>query len=225
MSSPTQPPPPVHVVLIDDHDVIHAGITDWCRQAQPPIIVSAAYRTAVDFLQHYPQPTGGVDVVVLDLELHSQRLDFEALAEITAAGHRVIVYSHIEHHEVILRCLDLGAATYLAKSEGRQHLIEALHAAGTDNAYVGPLMAAAICSDRSTGRPALSSREIEVLQAWFQTESKDIVAQRLHIEPTTVRTHLQRIRARYAASGRPAPTKAALLARAIQDGIISIADV
>jgi hypothetical protein len=64
-----------------------------------------------------------------------------------------------------------------------------------------------------------------VLVAWFQTENKEAVGKRLFIEPTTVCTHLQRVRANYAAVGRPAPTKAALIARAIQDGILSVDDL
>ena len=74
-------------------------------------------------------------------------------------------------------------------------------------------------------RPDLAPREREVLIAWFRTDSKDGVAQQLHIAPTTVRTHLQRVRAKYAAVGRPATTKAALVARALQDGLIDVDDL
>jgi DNA-binding CsgD family transcriptional regulator len=70
--------------------------------------------------------------------------------------------------------------------------------------------------------PRLSAREREILIAWLQTDSKSSVAERFHITPSTVRTYLQRIRAKYADMGRPAPTKASLVARAIQDGILSI---
>ncbi|BBY83929.1 LuxR family transcriptional regulator [Mycolicibacterium pulveris] len=74
-------------------------------------------------------------------------------------------------------------------------------------------------------KPRLAAREIEVLLSWLQTESKEVVAERLNISPTTVRTHLQRIRAKYAAVGRPARTKAALAARAIQDGLLNVDDL
>jgi hypothetical protein len=37
-----------------------------------------------------------------------------------------------------------------------------------------------------------------------------------------VNTHFGRVRTKYAAIGRPAPTKAALIARALQDGLINI---
>ncbi len=79
--------------------------------------------------------------------------------------------------------------------------------------------------DSPLPRPDLAPREKEVLLAWIRTDSKDGVARQLHIAPTTVRTHLQRIRAKYAAVGRPATTKAALVARAIQDGLIDVDDL
>ena len=126
---------------------------------------------------------------------------------------------------MILSALDIGAVTFLAKSERKEHLIDAIRAAGTDTPYVGPRMAGAMLNDSAVGRPNLAPREKEVLIAWFRTESKDLVARQLQIAPTTVRTHLQRVRAKYAAAGRPATTKAALVARAIQDGIVSVDDM
>jgi DNA-binding CsgD family transcriptional regulator len=104
-------------------------------------------------------------------------------------------------------------------------LIDAIRAARTDTPYVGPRMALAMLNDSTVGRANLAPREKEVLVAWFRTESKDLVARQLQIAPTTVRTHLQRIRAKYAAVGRPATTKAALVARAIQDGIVNVDDI
>nr|WP_084247661.1 helix-turn-helix transcriptional regulator [Gordonia hydrophobica] len=70
--------------------------------------------------------------------------------------------------------------------------------------------------------PALSRREIEVLLAWMAAESKEDAATRLFISQSTVSTHISRIRAKYAAVGRPAPTKAHLLARALQDGYTTL---
>jgi DNA-binding CsgD family transcriptional regulator len=74
-------------------------------------------------------------------------------------------------------------------------------------------------------RPELAPREKEVLLAWILNDNKDDVARQLEISATTVRTHLQRIRDKYAAAGRPANTKATLLARAIQDGLIDVNDL
>ena len=77
----------------------------------------------------------------------------------------------------------------------------------------------------SQHQPHLSDRELEVLTLWFQCESKQLVADRMRITPRTVGTYLDRIRVKYGNVGRPAPTKAALLARAIQDGLIDVDDL
>jgi len=161
------------------------------------------------------------------LEPRQQRngVDFTGLDRIVSQRHRVIVYSHFATDEVILTALDRGAVTYLTKSESKDHLIDAIRAAGTDTPYVGPRMALAMLNDSTVGRANLAPREKEVLIAWFRTESKDLVARQLQIAPTTVRTHLQRVRAKYASVGRPATTKAALVARAIQDGIVNVDDI
>lgn len=71
-------------------------------------------------------------------------------------------------------------------------------------------------------RPRLSPREVEVLLRWLRCDSKNTVAADLYLSIGTVNTHLARIRAKYRAVGRSAPTKAALVARAVQDGLISL---
>ena len=66
-------------------------------------------------------------------------------------------------------------------------------------------------------RPELSKRERQVLLAWLRADSKLEAANSLYISVGTMNTHLTRIRTKYATVGRPAGTKAALLARALQD--------
>jgi DNA-binding NarL/FixJ family response regulator len=211
------------VTVIDDHEAIQLAVQIWCARADPPIALRAGYAVTSEFLLAHRE--GPPVVVVFDLEQRQHRPDFLGLERVSALGHRVIVYSHLAGDEVILRCLELGAVTFVVKSEGKSHLIDAIRAALVNEPYVGPRMAKAMFHDRSVGRPKLGPREKEVLIAWFQTESKDLVGHKLAISPTTVRTHLQRVRAKYAAVGRPAPTKSALVARAIQDGIIFLDDL
>nr|WP_296765414.1 LuxR C-terminal-related transcriptional regulator [Rhodococcus sp. (in: high G+C Gram-positive bacteria)] len=74
-------------------------------------------------------------------------------------------------------------------------------------------------------RAGLTAREVTVLRAWLDCDSKLEVGGRLHIALGTVNTHLTRIRDKYALVGRAAPTKAALVARALQDGIVTLDDL
>jgi DNA-binding CsgD family transcriptional regulator len=77
---------------------------------------------------------------------------------------------------------------------------------------------------QATG-PALTGREVEVLRTWLICDSKEAAGRSLFIGAATVNTHIARIRGKYDAVGRPAATKSALLARALQDGLISIEEL
>jgi len=92
----------------------------------------------------------------------------------------------------------------------------------TDRMSWSASLSQAFGSDVGSGRPALAPREVEVLLEWFQSESKAMVGQSLGISVRTVNTYLDRVRIKYANAGRPAPTKANLVARAIQDGWVSL---
>ena len=210
-------PQPVRIGVIDDHAIIHDGISGWCAIAEPPITIVASFTSPEVFARELPP----LDVVVLDLQFDQRRPDLSTVRRLSDHGYRVIVFSQHTATDLVLECLDLGAVTYLSKSEGREHLIAAIHAACTVQPYLGPTMAKAMKNDPASNKPTLSAREQEVLLCWFQTETKGLVAKRLYITVGTVDTHLARIRLKYAAVGREAKTKAALLGRAIQDGLIT----
>ncbi len=213
------------VIVVDNHEAIHAGIRHWCSQADPPIAVVASYRSVDELLTHHPGSAAGAEVVVFDVELQPGRPGLGELRRIVDLGHRVVVYTHITAAEIMLQAMEAGAASFVTKLDDCTHLVDAIRVANRGGAHIAPHAAAALCHNAIFGRPQLAPREKEVLLAWFQTDSKDEVARRLSIAPTTVRTHLERVRAKYAAAGRSAPTKAALVARAIQDGIISADDI
>lgn len=215
----------ISVVVVDGQDVVHAGVEAWLTGSQPPIKIVGNFSDPDDFISAHPSATPDVDVVLFALQYEGRGPQFDALHKVCVGGHRVIVYSYLATDEVILTSLDAGALTYVTKSESGKHLCAAVGAARSNTPYVAPRMANALLNDKRLGRPHLSEREKEVLVAWFQTENKELVGKRLFIEPSTVRSHLQRVRAKYAAVGRPAPTKAALVARAIQDGILSVDDL
>ncbi len=213
---------PITVAVVDDHDVVHAGIEAWCRDTDPPITVAGSY---TDPAELDPADLAEVDVIVLDLQFQESRSGLEVLRRFVAAGLRVVVYTTSTDAGTVLTCLDYGAACFLTKSEGKRHLVAAIQAAAANTPYLGPTMAGAMADDRREERPVLSPREKEVLLHWFRTDSKNLVASALYISTATVNTHLARVRTKYAAVGRPATTKAALIARALQDGLITLDDV
>ena len=82
-----------------------------------------------------------------------------------------------------------------------------------------------MCHDDNTPPgldPGLTHRESQILCAWLVEDSKSRAAERLYVTTSTVATTVERIRRKYSAVGRPARTKAALLARAVQDDLIAL---
>lgn len=205
---------PIGVAIVDDHPVVIDGVRAWLA-TEPRLRVLATGDDPDVVLRAAPE----ADVVLLDLRLHG-RMVLDKLAELSAAGRRVVVYSEHGDPETMLAALDAGAAAFLAKHEGREHCVATVLAAATDRPYVPPTLAGAMVGDPRPDRPALSDKEREALLLWFQSMSKASVARRMRISEHTVKQYVDRARIKYTRAGRPAATKAALLARAIEDGLV-----
>ena len=59
---------PVRIAIIDDHDVVHAGIQAWCGEAEPPIELAASFLQPAEYFAAYTEPSRDIDVVLLDLQ-------------------------------------------------------------------------------------------------------------------------------------------------------------
>lgn len=212
----------ITAVIVDDHAAIAAGVRYWCDQAVPPIsLIDAGDRLA----GVWTGPGADADVVIFDLELVPRNPDFGELRRLVDSGRRVIVYSQHSENATAIKCIDLGALAYLTKREGPDHLVPAIRAAAQGLPYTGPSLSGALAADDAPDRPRLSPRETEVLRAWFASSSKELVAAKLHITVKTVDTYIARVRVKYANVGRAARTKSELVSRALDDGIITLAEL
>ncbi|MGC0334808.1 two-component system nitrate/nitrite response regulator NarL [Streptomyces sp. SAI-170] len=202
---------PVTVAIVDDHPVVIEGVKSWL--AEEP-------RISVCHTGDYADVEPGIaDVLILDLNLHGT-LALPWVAKLAAAGQRVIAFSQFTDQQTVLDALEAGACEFVAKNEGRDHLMNTVLAAAGDRPYVTPTAAGVLVGDLGGGRPKLSSQERTALLWWFQSMSKSSVARRMGVSVHTVDVYIRRARVKYAQVGRSAPTKADMLARAIEDGLI-----
>jgi two-component system, NarL family, nitrate/nitrite response regulator NarL len=207
----------VTVAIIEDHPVVTEGVASWIRSdpGQRVRLVQTARDLTV--LRAVPRPS--VDVVILDLELSGELVTTQ-IPGLVAGGFRVVAFSGHSDPAIVMETLDNGAHAYVSKEEGHDHLVGAVLAAAADRPYVTRSQARAILADERPDRPALSQQEQQALLLWFQGMSKASVGRRMSISENTVRQYISRARAKYAATGRPARSKDALLVRAIEDGVI-----
>jgi two-component system, NarL family, nitrate/nitrite response regulator NarL len=208
--------------IVEDHPVVIEGITSW-------ISADPEHRIQVVLVAHdlmAPEPVTGpvADVLILDLELNGQLVTSQ-VPRLVAAGNRIVAFSAHSGPGLVRDVLDSGAYAYVAKDEGRDYLVEAVLAAAADRPCVTRSQAKAFLGDDGPERPSLSNQERQALLLWFQGMSKASVGRRMSITENTVRQYIDRARMKYAALGRPALSKDALLARAIEDGIITPGEV
>jgi two-component system nitrate/nitrite response regulator NarL len=213
---------PVTAVIIEDHPVVTEGVVSWIR-SDPGQRVRVV-QTARDLTGLRAAPAPLADVVILDLEL-SGELIITQIPGLVAAGYRIVAFSGHSEPAIVMDTLDSGAHAYVSKEEGRDHLVEAVLEAAADRPYVTRSQAKAMLADQRPARPALSQQEQQALLLWFQGMSKASVGRRMSISENTVRQYINRARAKYAATGRDAPSKDALLARAIEDGVIKLGEI
>jgi two-component system, NarL family, nitrate/nitrite response regulator NarL len=213
---------PIRIAVVDDHPVVIEGVRSWVAAAPGAGIEVVLAAETIDALLAPDAPE--TDVALVDLNLDGV-LVTDAIAELCSAGRRIVVYSQYADPETILAVLDAGACDFIAKNEGREHCVQTIVAVAADRPYVTPSLAGAMVSDSRPQRPHLSEQERTVLLLWFQSTSKESVARRMGISENTIRQYIARARVKYAGAGRPAPTKAALLARAIEDGIVSAEEI
>jgi DNA-binding NarL/FixJ family response regulator len=211
----------VKLAVVDDHQVVLDGIRAWIAADPADRLEVVADGYWVDSV--LAGPGRAADVLVLDLGIFNRSVA-DRVGEL-ALDRRVVVFSAETNDETIRAVLDAGATAYLTKHEGAEHFIDTVAAAATDRPYVTPSVAKAILGDASPGRPLLSTQEQRALRLWFQQPKKHNVAREMAISVETVDQYISRARVKYAAVGRPAPNKAAMVARAIEDGLIRPEDV
>jgi two-component system, NarL family, nitrate/nitrite response regulator NarL len=212
----------VKVAIVEDHPVVVAGVRSWLDADPHGRLEITAVTDDVSGLIGSSRPPA--DVTIVDLELGGRLINAE-LREAVAAGCRVVVFSAHSDPSIVMEVLDAGAHAYVAKDEGAEHLLDAVLDAAADRPHVTRSQAKAILTDTSQSRPGLSAQERQALLLWFQGMSKASVGRRMRISENTVRQYINRARMKYATAGRLAPSKDALLARAIEDGIISPVEV
>jgi two-component system nitrate/nitrite response regulator NarL len=129
-----------------------------------------------------------------------------------APGERVVAFIPASAAEAAGVLTAYGIRAVVSQSRHRRHLIEAI-------------VAAAAGDQPAEVSIRLSDRERIALVWWLRSMTKASVARRMGISPHTVDMYIKRIRAKYAAVGYALPTKADLLARALEDGLVGPEDV
>jgi DNA-binding NarL/FixJ family response regulator len=194
--------PRVRVLLVDDDDLMRAGLRAVLA-SDPAIEVvgeAADGRVAADRARAL-RP----DVVLMDVRMPD--LDgISATREVLAASPevKVVIVTTFEQDDYVFGALAAGASGFLLKRTKPEELIAAIHTIAAGDSLLSPSVTRTVIDRmaRTHSRTAgaderrleeLTPREREVLELIARGLSNSEIARALVIEDSTVKTHVKRI--------------------------------
>jgi DNA-binding NarL/FixJ family response regulator len=192
---------PVRVLLVDDDDLMRAGLTAVLSSDETIEVVGEAPdgRAAVErAIELRP------DVVLMDVRMPG--LDgIAATRELLAVSPdvKVVVLTTFEQDDYIFGALSAGASGFLLKRTRPEELIAAIHTVAAGDSLLSPSVTRTVIQ-RLAGQPApdakaeaqldeLTARERDVLELIARGLSNGEIAAKLVIEESTVKTHVRHI--------------------------------
>jgi DNA-binding NarL/FixJ family response regulator len=200
----------IRLVIVDDHPVVRDGLSGIFSGAEGFEVVGLAAdgREGVELVRRLDP-----DVVLMDLRM--PRMDgVAAIREL--AGRRVLVLTTFDGDSDVLPAIEAGATGYLLKDAPREELYRAVRAAARGEAVLSPPVATRVLRAARSDEPALSARELEVLELVARGSTNREAAQQLFISEATVKTHLLHV---YAKLG--VPDRASAVAAAFDRGLLT----
>lgn len=200
-------PPPIRVLVVDDHAVVRAGLARLLAGA-PDIDVVAQAADGAEAISVVRQVAP--DVVVMDLQMPGTD-GVTATKSITReSSAQVLVLTSFSDSDRIVAALDAGAVGYLLKDADADELIAGVRAVHQGESPLHPRAARALLSARSqSARSDLTPRERQVLALVREGLVNKQIARRLGISERTVKAHLS---SAFAAIGVQDRTQAAVWA-------------
>jgi DNA-binding NarL/FixJ family response regulator len=194
-------PPPVRILLVDDDDLMRAGLRAVLSSDQSVRVVGEASngRAAVSAVRaHSP------DLILMDVRMPD--LDgIAATREVLTASPevKVVILTTFEDDQYIFGALSAGASGFLLKRTRPEELLTAIHTVAAGDSLLSPSVTRTVIA-RMTQVPApddgaherleeLTAREREVLELVARGLSNSEIADTLVIEESTVKTHIKRI--------------------------------
>jgi DNA-binding NarL/FixJ family response regulator len=206
---------PIGVVVLDDHEMVAAGMSALAATSDPPAVVRSA-GPAPAAARAAAQPG---DVVLLDIDLGPAAPPIAELVEaFTDVGCHVLLVSAVGDSSRIKAAVFAGALGYVPKRAAPAVLAEAMVTVARGETYLTADLAAVLAAPAD--RPDLSQQEMTAVRLYASGLTTEAVGRRMNVTQSTVKEYLDRVRAKYAAVGRAARTRTQLANEAMRDGFV-----
>lgn len=208
----------VTVVVGDDHPMYREGVVRAMKESGRIQVVAEVGdgRAALSAIREHAPAVALLDYRMPELD------GLEVVNAVTRDGlpTHVLLLSATEDPATVYEALAAGAAGYLTKESDRDEIVAAVISCAGGAGYVPTQIASGLALEvrqRARGDATLlSPREGEIIKLIADGLSVPDIAARLHLAPTTVRTHVQRLYEKLGVSDRAAAVAEAMRRRLVE---------
>ncbi len=202
----------IRLCLVDDHDVIRAGLKQILELDKEIRVVSEASNAlaAIRLVE-----TDRPDIVFMDIRMPGMNgIEATRLLREKFAGLKVILLTNFNEEEYVVEGLKAGATGFLLKNIGKEELHRVVHAVHENKSVLDPAVIPIVIKEAigvPKGTPAeaaqggaakLTVREFEILDLMGRGASNKDIAARLHVSEYTVKFHIKTIFRKLGAKSR-----------------------
>ena len=192
----------IYVGIFDEHRIAQEGINTMLKESRD---IEVAFNAASkNELMEY---SNSHLIHVLIINVHIVNTAFlNLLMEVNSSHPKIktLIASVHNEEETILKIIKMGAKGFLAKDSGYKELIEAIYTLRNGHDYYSESIMHLLLkkyiskiqneqSEGNTKLKSLSSRELEIIQLWGNSNTNKEIADKLFISVRTVESHKNHI--------------------------------
>ena len=195
---------PIHVMLVDDHDMVRRGLAAFL-QVKPDLQLVGEARDGAEALEVCQEVRP--DVILMDLVMpemdgaEATRIIRERFPTV-----QVIALTSFQEKNLIRDALEAGAIGYLLKNVTVDELAAAIRAAHFGQSTLAPEAVQALLRPQPSEpeKPSydLTEREMEVLELLVEGLNNREIAERLYVSRATAKAHVSHILDKMGVSNR-----------------------
>jgi two-component system response regulator NreC len=201
----------IRLMLVDDHDVVRAGLKSFLQTQEDFEVVAEANNGEEAIKQALAVRP---DVILMDITMPTMD-GMQATRQLRVLCPECFVLALTVHDDkqYFMQMLAEGASGYITKHAAPDDLVAAIHTIASGNVYLQPALARWLLEDyqrlaRQTGGAVsasageeaamigletLSLRERQVLELVAQGLNNQLIGERLELSPKTIARHRERI--------------------------------
>lgn len=208
------------VAIVEDH-LLQRRRTAQLLNSQQGLKVVHACETMPEFMTWLStsEPAQRPHLLVLDLMVEREpSVDPRTVKALVDAGLRILVLSALASPPLVKEVIRAGVGGVVGKRDDEADIVAAVWAVLQRGEWFTTEVAGVIAGDPN--RPVLSVQEERALVLYASGLTLSAVAESIGVKPDTAKQYLDRVKAKYAAVGRPVRTKLDLGKVAWADGYV-----